>query len=237
MNPVITITTDENGDIVVSGRELRYFLGVKTEYKDWFPRMVAYGFVEGVDYTVITEEVDAQKRARTYGQINHLLKLDMAKAISMIQRTEKGRQMRQYFIEIEKKYRQQVSTPQVPAVSMEQMRADHLLRCLRDYASVLNETTNNALQEHIVALLTGKHTGSQTPVPAEEVEPRKPALYTAKEIGEIVGVAPTKVAAIANMHGIRKNPMYGTYNPDNPFNVVRYNAEGKAKLLKVLQEK
>lgn len=104
MNQLITTNTNESGEIVVSGRELHEFLEVGTRYDTWFERMIGYGFVEGVDYVEIVEKVDAQKRARTYEQVNHALRLDMAKEISMIQRNERGKQARQYFIEIEKRW-------------------------------------------------------------------------------------------------------------------------------------
>lgn len=102
MNDLIKIVVNENNEPTMSGRELHTFLEVGTAYKDWFPRMVEYGFEDGIDYLSITEEVGAQKRARTYEQVNHILKLDMAKEIAMIQRSEKGKIARQYFLQIEK---------------------------------------------------------------------------------------------------------------------------------------
>lgn len=111
MNQLITITQNENNDQVVSGRELHEFLGVKTRYNDWFEDMVKYGFTENVDFIGFTE-----KRVKPQGgrpSVDHALKLDMAKEISMIQRNEKGKQARQYFIEVEKELKQQL-LPQTP---------------------------------------------------------------------------------------------------------------------------
>lgn len=71
---------------IVSGRELHKFLGAKTRYDIWIERAIDYGFTEGEDYLVSFEKVDVQKRTRTYEQINHHLKMDMAKEIAMIQR-------------------------------------------------------------------------------------------------------------------------------------------------------
>ena len=112
MNEIIKITKDENGNSVVSGRELHEFLEVKTPYKDWFPRMVEYGFTENVDFISL-----AQKCAKPNGgrpKIDHALTLEMTKEISMIQRTEKGKQARQYFIEVEKAYKEKYKLPQTP---------------------------------------------------------------------------------------------------------------------------
>lgn len=106
MNELIPTTENENGEIVVSGRELHEFLEVNTRYNDWFPRMCEYGFIEKVDFIATTQKrVTAQGNEISY--IDHAIKLDMAKEISMIQRNEKGKQARQYFIEVEKRYKQQ----------------------------------------------------------------------------------------------------------------------------------
>jgi len=104
MNQLIPINTNEQMEPIISGRDLHEFLEVGTRYDTWFERMKEYGFENGKDYIEVSEEVDAQKRARTYEQINHALKIDMAKEISMIQRNEKGKEARQYFIAVEKEY-------------------------------------------------------------------------------------------------------------------------------------
>ncbi|MCI8965565.1 MAG: phage antirepressor Ant [Clostridia bacterium] len=104
MSDLIKIEVNENQEPIVSGRELHEVLGVKTAYKDWFPRMIEYGFQKDIDYIEITEKVEAQKRARTYVQVNHAIKLDMAKEIAMIQRNEQGKKVRQYFIQVEKDF-------------------------------------------------------------------------------------------------------------------------------------
>lgn len=98
---IIPVYTTDAGEKVVLGRELHERLHIKTEYKDWFPRMCEYGFSEVVDYSEIMEEVEAQKRARTYQQKNHALKFDMAKHIAMIQRTPEGKAIRDKLIELE----------------------------------------------------------------------------------------------------------------------------------------
>ena len=110
MNQLITITQNENNDQVVSGRELHEFLEVKTPYHIWFERMAEYGFTENVDFIGFE-----QKSSKLGGRpsVDHALKIDMAKEISMIQRNEKGKQARQYFIEVEKELKQQL-LPQTP---------------------------------------------------------------------------------------------------------------------------
>ena len=106
MNEIIKITTNENMEPVVSGRDLHEFLDVKTAYKDWFPRMTEYVFVEGVDFNpLIFEQVQIEGNREVKRQVtDHAIKLDMAKELAMIQRTDRGKQARQYFIQIEKEY-------------------------------------------------------------------------------------------------------------------------------------
>ena len=99
MNELINIKTSETGEPSVSGRELHEFLGVKTLYKDWFPRMVEYGFTEGKDFSSFLSESTGGRPST-----DHLLTIDMAKEICMIQRTEVGKKARQYFIQVEKDY-------------------------------------------------------------------------------------------------------------------------------------
>lgn len=104
MKDLIKIEVNENQEPIVNGRELYEALRVETRYDTWFNRMKEYGFIENVDYTEFKEVVDAQKRARTYEQVNHAIKLDMAKEIAMIQRNEKGKEVRQYFIQVEEDF-------------------------------------------------------------------------------------------------------------------------------------
>ncbi|MEB6179725.1 antA/AntB antirepressor family protein [Enterococcus casseliflavus] len=104
MKELVKVTIDANNDQLVSGRELHGFLEVKDNYTDWFKRMIKYGFEENIDFVSFSEKSDKPFGGRP--QINHSLKLDMAKEVSMIQRTEKGKLARQYFIQVEKEYTQ-----------------------------------------------------------------------------------------------------------------------------------
>ncbi|WP_373205936.1 phage antirepressor KilAC domain-containing protein [Clostridium tertium] len=114
MKEIIKINTNEN-DITLSGRELHEFLDIGTEYPKWFERMTEYGFTKGEDYLVHyydknssevknddAEKMSANQRSAKGIIINHEIKLDMAKEIAMIQRNEKGKQARKYFLEVEK---------------------------------------------------------------------------------------------------------------------------------------
>lgn len=103
MNELIKVTYS-NDRPVVSARELHNFLEVQTKYQDWFPRMCEYGFTDGVDFNFLkNEQVQIEGgRAVTRHILDAALTIDMAKEICMIQRSEKGKQARQYFIQLEK---------------------------------------------------------------------------------------------------------------------------------------
>ncbi|WP_408930800.1 antA/AntB antirepressor family protein [Corynebacterium axilliensis] len=119
MSELIPIHSNDGAQAVM-GRDLYDFLGVETEYRHWFPRMVEYGFEEGKDYAVKNDRVqDSLGRSRE--RTNHVISLDMAKEISMIQRSEKGKQARQYFIECERRVKS--SALAIPQTYAEALRA------------------------------------------------------------------------------------------------------------------
>ena len=99
---LIKIKTNENGEQLVSGRELHEFLEVNEKYTDWFKRMVEYGFAENVDFIGLSEK---SEKLGGRPRMNHAMTLNMAKEVSMIQRTEKGKQARLYFIDVENQYK------------------------------------------------------------------------------------------------------------------------------------
>lgn len=81
----------------VSARDLHEALEIKSKYADWFKNMSAYGFVENMDYFTFSKNLENGGRT-----IDHNISVDMAKQICMIQRSEKGKLYRQYFIDLEK---------------------------------------------------------------------------------------------------------------------------------------
>lgn len=103
MNELIKVTYS-NDHPVVSARELHSFLEVQTKYQDWFPRMCEYGFTEGADFNFLKNEQVQIEGGRTVTRhiLDAALTIDMAKEICMIQRSEKGKIARQYFIQLEK---------------------------------------------------------------------------------------------------------------------------------------
>lgn len=118
MNELIKITYN-NDRPAVSARDLHDFLEVKTAYKDWFPRMCEYGFTEGEDFCSFLSESTGGRPAQ-----DAVLTIDMAKELCMIQRNEKGKQARQYFLQIEKNW----NSPEKVMARALQIAGDNLKR-------------------------------------------------------------------------------------------------------------
>ena len=114
MDELIKIT-EQDGKQAVSARELYKFLGIETPFTMWAERMFEYGFSEGADYVSLSQKSDKPQGGRP--SIDYALTIECAKEISMLQRNEKGKQGRQYFIAVEKRYKdlQQTGGFQVPA--------------------------------------------------------------------------------------------------------------------------
>lgn len=100
MNELIKVNYDNDRPTVL-GRDLHEFLEVNTKYSDWFKRMCEYGFTENIDYMICFSNLGSETRGGQNKQ-DHQLTIDMAKEICMLQRSEKGKQARQYFINLEK---------------------------------------------------------------------------------------------------------------------------------------
>lgn len=102
MNELIPV--DFSADrLTVSARALHGFLDVNTPYHKWFPRMCEYGFTENQDYSVMDIFVH-HSQGGSQSKKDAALTIDMAKEICMIQRNEKGKQARRYFLQLEKEW-------------------------------------------------------------------------------------------------------------------------------------
>lgn len=101
---VIPIKTENPEHITVSARDLHTFLEVETKYADWFPRMCEYGFESGRDFNLLKIERVQNERNRMVKRLvdDAAITVDMAKEICMLQRNEKGKIARRYFVELEK---------------------------------------------------------------------------------------------------------------------------------------
>ncbi len=103
MNDIIKVNYNTDQP-TVSARELHEFLEVKTAYKDWFPRMCEYGFAKGRDFNPLkNEQVRFEGNREVKRTVDDAeITIDMAKELCMLQRNERGKQARQYFLQLER---------------------------------------------------------------------------------------------------------------------------------------
>lgn len=136
MNELIPINY-EGEQPTVSARELYTGLEITDRFSRWFERMSAYGFSEGNDFTSVKSSTLVNNGAERE-ITDYRVSIDMAKQICMIQRSEKGRQYRQYFLDLEKAW----NTPEQIFARALKM-ADQTIAKLKD--------TNKSLVEKIEA--------------------------------------------------------------------------------------
>ena len=98
MNNLITINNDSQ---TISARELHEKLNIGTKFATWFQRICEYGFIENQDYTTCYPNLGSENHGGQ-NMIDYDISMDMAKQICMIQRTPKGKEIRQYLIDLEK---------------------------------------------------------------------------------------------------------------------------------------
>lgn len=147
MNDLITINYDTENP-TVSARELHDGLEIKTAFKDWFPRMAEYGFEIGKDFNPLKNEQVRIEGSRevTRELLDYQISVDMAKQICMIQRSEKGRQYRQYFLDLEKAW----NTPEQVFARALKM-ADRTIDSLRHQNEGLLDDVNRMKPKEIFA--------------------------------------------------------------------------------------
>lgn len=116
-NELVPVYETSTGEKVVYGSELHAVLEVKTPYKDWSTRRL-----NDID-AIENEDFQAAQICAPSGQTkkDHIIKLDSAKEMAMLERNEKGKQVRRYFIQVEKKYKEKLK-PKVPQTYLEALK-------------------------------------------------------------------------------------------------------------------
>lgn len=179
MHELININYESDRPTVLA-RELHEMLEVKTAYKDWFPRMCEYGFSEGTDYcSILSDRIDGLPgKPRNDAQLT----IDMAKEICMLQRTEKGKQCRQYFIQLEKDWN---SPEKVMARALK--IADQ---------KILQLQGENAIQKQLICEMKPK---------ADYVDYilKNPGLVTINQIAKDYGISGRKLNGMLHDSGIQ----------------------------------
>ncbi len=184
MTELITINYD-NEQPTVLGRDLHDALGVNTRYNDWFNRMCEYGFNEGMDFYSFLSKTSENGRPST----NHQLTIPMAKEICMLQRSEKGKMFRQYFISVEEQW----NTPESVMARALQF-ANRQLDLIKTQNKQLNET---------VAVQTQQIAEMQPKVSYYDLVLNSKGLVTITQIAKDYGMSGKKMNILLHDLGVQ----------------------------------
>ena len=151
-NELIKIDYTTSDRPTVLARDLHNALEVQTAYKDWFPRMCEYGFEEGKDYcSILSDRVDGLPgKPRN----DHQVTIAMAKELCMLQRTEKGKQFRKYFIQVEEAW----NTPEQVMARALQMANRMVDKLKKDNAYLLEKAEADAPKVLFADAVAASHT-------------------------------------------------------------------------------
>lgn len=118
-NNLVPVYETGTGEKVVYGTELYLCIGSKRQYTDWIKdRFSECDAIENEDFESFSQKNEKGGRPKT----EYIIKLDTAKEMAMLERNEKGKQVRRYFIQVEKKYKEQTQQPAKPLSVQEQIR-------------------------------------------------------------------------------------------------------------------
>lgn len=151
MNDLLKINTENPERMTLSARDLHEFLGIETRFNDWMPRMIDYGFEEGEDFNLLKFEKVQKEGTRqvTRELTDYEITVDMAKEICMIQRSEKGKQAREYFIQLEKDWNKPEKV-MARALMMAQKQLDFTKKELEDSKLLIEQLQPKATYYDLV---------------------------------------------------------------------------------------
>ena len=202
MNELISLTQSAiNGELqqTVNARELHAFLEVQTRFNDWIAaRINEYGFIENQDFVSFTENPVKIQRGRPSKE--YQISLDMAKELAMVERNEKGKQARQYFIGCEKLAKQASTASLSEQLKVAQIGL--LNRVLDEFGDKISPQARETLLLVGSEKFLGINTGYRPPVAQQ--------TYSASEIGERLGISGNKVGRLTKAHNL-KTDEYGIW--------------------------
>ena len=203
MNELIKLqpqTINGNAVETVSARELHTFLEVGRDFSTWIKdRISKYEFVENTDYIMLPKTGELENKG-LQGKIEYFVTLDMAKQLAMVENNEKGMQVRKYFIECEEKLREQTAPQPVRPIGETEDKLRTIILALEH--TTLSDVARETAIITSAETLTGISIGYRPQI--------EQTTYSAKELGDVLGISANRVGRIANAHGL-KTKEYGLY--------------------------
>lgn len=159
---------NQNTEMLCNARDLHKFLGVQTRFNDWIKnRIKEYGFVKNQDYVLVaenlvtknvnfaTKNLVAKNGRGGHNKIQYHITLDMAKELAMVEKNAKGREIRRYFIQMEKQVLQsaQSITAQITQTSLTLEHVDGNLSNAGRYLVTHGKKTKPQLKAKLAELL------------------------------------------------------------------------------------
>lgn len=214
--PIRILPLGEDQVNAISARDLHAFLEVATPFKDWIHRRIEdFGFNEHSDYEV--QDIAAQKSATICGQKKeYLLTLDMAKELAMVERNEKGKQARQYFLECERKAKATLAAPK-PMSSLEILVA-------QSQALLEQDRKLHALENKIQTMETRQRAAEEDLTSLPEASGDVPDLSTRGMIGRMVR---TRAIATGVFYQTIWNILYTEFRDRYHIDLKAYGPRGK----------
>ena len=199
MNELISLTQSAiNGELqqTVNARELHEFLEVSTAFKDWISRRIKdYDFMENLDFCSFLSESSGGRPSKEY-----YITLDMAKELAMVERNDKGKQARQYFIACEKQLHEQKQASVDKSLAKAQVEL--LNTVIHTFGNKLSPPALEALLITSSEKFLGLKIDYRPPVAQQ--------TYSASEIGERLGISGNKVGRLTKAHNL-KTEEYGIW--------------------------
>lgn len=203
MNELIKLqpqTINGNAVETVSARELHTFLEVGRDFSTWIKdRISKYEFVENTDYIMLPKTGELENKG-LQGKIEYFVTLDMAKQLAMVENNEKGMQVRKYFIKCEEKLREQTAPQPVRPIGETEDKLRTIILALEH--TTLSDVARETAIITSAETLTGISIGYRPQI--------EQTTYSAKELGDVLGISANRVGRIANAHGL-KTKEYGLY--------------------------
>lgn len=217
-NELVPVYETSTGEKVVYGTELFQSLQSRRQYADWIKdRLKECDAVENVDYESFSQKNDKPQGGRP--TMEYVIKLDTAKEMAMLERNEIGKKTRRYFIQVEKKYDENVnlkkSSPKIDRTEVMLLNAKS--RAANTYLKLANVPgLSDSYRQILVSKATETLSGEQLiPLPKQEKK-----TLSAGDIGAILGISGKKVGMIANEYGL-KTPEYGETYKDKSRHSVK----------------